>query len=41
MPEHEVAEIVTAVASALEYAHKRGLLHRGFKPASIMFDPHR
>ena len=36
MPEHEVAEIITAVASALDYAHKRGLLHRDVKPANIM-----
>src|SRR5271166_6052372 len=36
MPEHEVAEIITAVASALEYAHKRGLLHRDVKPANIL-----
>jgi len=36
MPEHKVAEIITAVASALDYAHNRGLLHRDFKPANIM-----
>ena len=36
MPEHKVAEIITAVASALDYAHKRGLLHRDVKPANIM-----
>jgi serine/threonine-protein kinase len=36
MPEHEVAAIITAVASALDYAHKRGLLHRDVKPANIM-----
>ena len=32
----EVARIVTAVASALDTAHKRGLLHRDVKPANIM-----
>ena len=32
----EVARIVTAVASALDYAHKQGLLHRDVKPANIM-----
>ncbi len=31
-----VVRIVTAVASALDYAHKRGLLHRDVKPANIM-----
>jgi serine/threonine protein kinase len=28
MPIEEAARIVTAVASALDYAHKHGLLHR-------------
>ncbi len=36
LPVDEVARIVTAVASALDSAHKRGLLHRDVKPANIM-----
>ncbi len=36
MPVEEVARIVTAVAGALDYAHKQGLLHRDVKPANIM-----
>ncbi|GAB7068098.1 serine/threonine protein kinase [Mycobacterium hodleri] len=36
MPADDVARIVTAVASALDGAHKRGLLHRDVKPANIM-----
>ena len=36
MPVYEVARIVTAVASALDGAHKQGLLHRDVKPANIM-----
>jgi serine/threonine protein kinase, bacterial len=36
MPLDEVARIVTAVAGALDYAHKQGLLHRDVKPANIM-----
>ena len=40
MPPDEVARIVSAVASALDYAHKQGLLHRDVKPANIMItDP--
>ena len=36
MPTDKVMRIVTAVASALDYAHKQGLLHRDVKPANIM-----
>ncbi|MBA4239022.1 MAG: serine/threonine protein kinase [Ralstonia sp.] len=36
MPVEEVARIITAVAGALDYAHKKGLLHRDVKPANIM-----
>ena len=35
-PRDEVAEIVTAVADALDYAHQRKLLHRDVKPANIL-----
>ncbi|WP_082995714.1 serine/threonine-protein kinase [Mycobacterium alsense] len=36
MPLELVVRIVTAVASALDYAHKKDLLHRDVKPANIM-----
>jgi serine/threonine-protein kinase len=36
MPIQEVTRIITAVASALDHAHKQGLLHRDVKPANIM-----
>jgi len=36
MPVDKVKQIITALASALDYAHKQGLLHRDVKPANIM-----
>jgi serine/threonine-protein kinase len=36
MAHEQVLPIVSAVAGALDYAHKRGMLHRDVKPANIM-----
>lgn len=36
MPPDVVVRIVTAVASALDHAHERGLYHRDVKPANIL-----
>lgn len=36
MPQDLVVAVVTALASALDYAHDQGLLHRDVKPANIM-----
>jgi serine/threonine protein kinase len=36
MPLEQVVPIVKAVASALDYAHKQGMLHRDVKPGNIM-----
>jgi serine/threonine-protein kinase len=44
MPEQDVAEIVTAMADALDFGHERRLLHRDVKPENILVtasDGHR
>jgi serine/threonine protein kinase len=36
----EVLQILTQLASALDYAHAQNVIHRDLKPSNIMFDAH-
>jgi serine/threonine protein kinase len=40
VPTNLVVRVVTAAASALDHAHRQGLLHRDVKPANIMLSSH-
>lgn len=37
LPPEEALEIIKMIASALDYAHRKGIIHRDIKPDNIMF----
>jgi serine/threonine protein kinase len=38
MPHEDIQRIIAEIASALDYAHSKGVLHRDVRPANLMLD---
>ena len=40
LPQKTTMNVIREIASALDYAHTRGMIHRDVKPANILYDGH-